>query len=225
MKIMNKKIIGVLLCILISGVGIIPSIAGYNPKLDNTNFFEQKTIDAPIPDLECIGEIHWENIWPISYKMFNQGYGSFFVENVGEPGSILKWGIDSSPSWAAGWAYGFPGDYYNNLTPADGPVRMDVIVTAPKKFNKNFSGDIIVVNLEDSSDIDSVPVTLSTKIKIYRILGHDVEFYTRERIYYYTSFEDDKRYWIDLDDFLIHITFFNRIWGYSAREPNPVEFI
>ncbi len=50
----------------------------------------------------------------------------------------------------------------SGLTPEDGPIKVEVSVVAPSEKDKEFSGNIKVVNLEDPLDFDVVSVYLST---------------------------------------------------------------
>ena len=108
----------------------------------------------PIPDLDCLGSIGWTNVKP--GDVVN---GSFLIENIGNSGSELSWEIESYPEWGTWTSSPSNGA---GLTPEMGTITITVEVVAPDEQNKNLTGVIIVVNSEDGSDYDIVPVYLST---------------------------------------------------------------
>jgi hypothetical protein len=107
-----------------------------------------------IPDLECIGSLSWIDILPGEIVT-----GFFEVVNVGEPISELDWEIESPPNWGT-WT--FVPSSGTGLTPEMGTLTVAVEVVAPNEVNTEFTGDIKVVNSEDSTDFDLVPVLLKT---------------------------------------------------------------
>ena len=50
----------------------------------------------------------------------------------------------------------------NDLTPADGTQTIYVTVVAPEQKNYNFSGEIKIVNTEESNDYETIGVSLTT---------------------------------------------------------------
>ena len=106
------------------------------------------------PDLECSGSLTWTNVKPGATKT-----GSFMVENVGDPTSELFWEIESFPEWGT-WT--FTPDHGSGLTPEAGAFEVEVSVIAPNTPNTQFVGEVIVKNIDDPSDTDSIPVTLTT---------------------------------------------------------------
>lgn len=104
--------------------------------------------------LFCDGSLSWVDVKPESTIV-----GSFTVENVGVALSNLSWKIIGWPDWGA-WTF-IPSEG-KNLTPEYGPITINVSVIAPKKRNYEFSGQITIVNSENSSDYDTIPVTLAT---------------------------------------------------------------
>ena len=84
--------------------------------------------------------------------------GSFTVWNNGDSGSELDWKVDSYPSWGTWSSSPSSGDDLQSGCSA----TVYVTVTAPNEKEKSFDGYIKVVNKEDSSDSDTVSVTLST---------------------------------------------------------------
>jgi hypothetical protein len=111
-------------------------------------------IEIDEPDLDCFGVLNWSNVKPGS--VIN---GSFSVMNMGDSGSLLDWKVESYPSWG-NWTFTpFSGD---DLTPEDGNITVEVSVLAPDINDSKFSGEIMVMNVENSSDIEKISVSLST---------------------------------------------------------------
>jgi hypothetical protein len=105
-------------------------------------------------NLFCNGSLIWTDIKPGATIT-----GSFTVENVGSAASNLSWDIIGYPAWGTWTFSSIQGDH---LTPEDGPVTINVSVIAPRKWNKEFSGQIIIINTENSTDNDTIPVSLAT---------------------------------------------------------------
>jgi hypothetical protein len=110
----------------------------------------------PASDLECTGNLSWSNIKPGGTV-----HGSFQVQNVGDPGSLLNWTINNTLTWGT-WT--FTPSSGEDLTPAQGPVIVQVYVVVPKEKNAGFQGNITIVNKENSSDYCMIPVTLTTPL-------------------------------------------------------------
>ncbi|MBN1861790.1 MAG: C10 family peptidase [Candidatus Thermoplasmatota archaeon] len=115
--------------------------------------------NTAVPDLTCDGELEWINVTPNVTVT-----SSFTVRNIGEAGSYLDWEIIDWPSWGE-WTC-TPSDG-NNLKPEDGLETINVEVVVPNIENHLFTGQIKVVNRENSTDYDIIPVTLQTSIKIH----------------------------------------------------------
>jgi hypothetical protein len=118
--------------------------------------------DTGTPDLSCGGELQWTNATPNEIVT-----DSFTVSNIGEADSHLDWAIAEWPSWGT-WTFSLLDG--NNLKPEDGPVTITVSVEAPNQENHLFTGEIKVVNIENSSDYDTIPISLETGIKIHEKL-------------------------------------------------------
>ena len=104
--------------------------------------------------LSCNGSLTWVDVKPRATIT-----GSFTVENIGAALTNLSWEITDSPDWGT-WTF-TPADG-NNLTPEEGPVTINVSVIAPEKRNTEFTGQITIVNSKNSSDYDTIPVSLGT---------------------------------------------------------------
>lgn len=104
--------------------------------------------------VSCNGSFSWTDIKPGSMLT-----GNFTVENIGAAHSNLSWKIWDWPDWGT-WT--FTPTEGSDLTPEDGPVTISVTVVAPKKKNTEFTGLITVINSQNNSDYDTVPITLIT---------------------------------------------------------------
>jgi len=107
-------------------------------------------------DLNCEGSLKWTKIPPGSTQT-----GTFTVKNIGESHSLLDWTIESYPTWGT-WT--FTPSNGTGLTPEMGMITVDVTVTAPDKKNKDFTGEIKIVNSQDNTDFNILPISLSTPI-------------------------------------------------------------
>jgi pyrrolidone-carboxylate peptidase len=106
------------------------------------------------PDLYCIGSLSW-----IDVKAGSTITDSFRVKNIGDPGSMLTWEIESFPDWGT-WT--FAPESGENLTPEDDYITVGVEVIAPGEENAEYEGDVKVVNLEDPNDYEIIDVLLTT---------------------------------------------------------------
>ena len=84
---------------------------------------------------------------------------SFIISNSGIEGSNLNWKVAEYPDWGT-WT--FTPSSGTNLKPEEGPVEVEVEVEAPDEEDKEFSGEIKIVNVDDPEDYEIVPVSLST---------------------------------------------------------------
>ena len=161
-----KKVLITFLSMLII-VSAIPIASSLNKNHDN--FYDFKLLYTSlstyegIPDLDCSGSLSWTNVDPGA-----KVYGDFEVENIGDPTSELDWEVKGWPSWGTNISIGpCCGE---NLTPEDGPVTVDISLEAPNEYGLEYTGYFKVVNLENPSDYEKVPVSLTT-----RELGSDLE--------------------------------------------------
>ena len=106
------------------------------------------------PDLDCDGSLSWTDVKPGETVT-----GSFKVKNIGESGSKLDWEVKTWPSWGT-WT--FTPSSGTGLTPAMGWINVDVEVIGPDEQNEEFTGEVKVINSDDSSDFCIIPVSLST---------------------------------------------------------------
>jgi hypothetical protein len=113
------------------------------------------TEETPEPRLSCDGSLSW-----IKVKPGETVAGIFTISNIGEPESNLDWEIINWPKDWGTWVFNPPSG--NDLTPEDEPLTVNVSVTAPDDKNSEFSGNITIVNKEDTSDFCIIDVSLST---------------------------------------------------------------
>ena len=100
------------------------------------------------------GVLYWPEINPgVTVE------GSFTIENVGEPGSSIDWEISTWPEWGD---WNFSPSSGEDLTPEEGPLTIDVSVTAPDKKGKHFNGYVKVADVEDSANSCLIHVSLKT---------------------------------------------------------------
>jgi hypothetical protein len=115
-----------------------------------------------VPKVFCSGSLSWSDIEPGATVS-----GSFQVQNIGGQNSTLNWTVDTSSITWGTWT--ITPEYGKNLTPSDGLVTVHVSVVAPDEGNSEFQGYIQVVNQENASDFDTVPVNLKTPVNIQTI--------------------------------------------------------
>ena len=117
-----------------------------------------ETIPEPELDLDCSGTLSWTEVSPGEIVA-----GQFLVANIGDSTSTLSWNIESYPSWGV-WS--FTPSSGSGLTPEMGAITVGVEVTAPDQQNQQFTGEIKIVNTEDSNDFDTISVSLKTPVSI-----------------------------------------------------------
>lgn len=106
----------------------------------------------PEPDLECEGSFNWKKVNP-GQDIIDE----FSIGNVGVPGSVLNWELESYPTWGT-WNFSKTSGYL-----ADGVWEgVQLIVTAPNQPKTEFTGTIKVINSDDPSDYCEIEVVLET---------------------------------------------------------------
>ncbi len=116
------------------------------------------TEGAPVPDLDCEGSLTWTNVEPGGTVT-----DSFIVKNIGEPGSELDWEVITWPSWGT-WTF---NPQNGTDLPKNGETTVQVTVVAPDEQNEEFTGEVKVVNKEDSDDYCIIPVSLTTPVNFF----------------------------------------------------------
>ena len=105
----------------------------------------------PVPDLDCEGSLDWVDIAPGGTVE-----GSFTVENIGDPTSLLDWGIESYPDWG-NWT--FDPESGTGLLAGD-TVTIEVEVVAPDESEEAFTGEVVLVNMENTNDFCIIEIRL-----------------------------------------------------------------
>ena len=158
---MKTKILGILVCMLLITTVVPLSVA------ETTNV----SYENADPDLNCLGELIWNDIVPGSIVK-----NIFYVENIGGPISELDWEITDWPEWGTWYFLPPEGD---NLKPNDGACTVYVFVEVDDLSYRQYSGNVTVVNKENSSDFEILPVTLSTPVNQNSIYTQVIQFIQR----------------------------------------------
>ncbi len=125
-------------------------------------------IDTDIPDLDCDGTLSWSNVAPGSIVT-----GEFTVENIGDPGSLLDWEVESYPEWGA---WNFDPESGVDLTPEAGKIVIAVEIVAPDQQNTEFTGELKIVNSHDATDYCIIPVSLATPVNQHVTMSTILKF-------------------------------------------------
>jgi PKD repeat protein len=120
--------------------------------------------DIPVPDLECEGSLSWIDV--VQGTTVN---GTFTVRNIGDSGSSLNWEVAGYPEDWGEWTF-TPSEGIG-LTPDDFFLTVEVTLVAPKAKSmllffslddaEEFTGDITVVNSDNSGDSEVIPVSIT----------------------------------------------------------------
>lgn len=113
------------------------------------NIMNQNTSE----DLTCEGTLNWNDVKP-----GDEIKGSFIVTNTGEPGSLLSWQISSYPNWG-NWS--FTPTSGVNLSSND-TVIVNVSIIVPNHRNQEYTGGISIVNINNPSDREFIPIIIQT---------------------------------------------------------------
>lgn len=106
-----------------------------------------------IPDLTSYGSLTWNRVKPNS--TITQ---TFFIRNIGEENSTLHWKINSYPDWGT-WMF---SENQGALTVEQGNNTIHVSVIVPDESQQTFSGVLTIVNEENTSDMEIIPVVVTT---------------------------------------------------------------
>ena len=80
------------------------------------------------------------------------------IQNIGDPDSVLHWEIELFTDWGT-WMF---SEKQGTITPEEGNKKIHISVTAPDKTQETFSGYLKIVNKENASDFEIIPIVLST---------------------------------------------------------------
>ncbi|PNX46089.1 MAG: hypothetical protein BV456_12725, partial [Thermoplasmata archaeon M8B2D] len=120
---------------------------GHQSGFDYVNVIVKNIIpDIPkIPDLTSNGSLNWTEV-----KAGTMVNGTFNISNVGDNESTLNWEVTEYPlDWGRWTINPTTGE---SLTPEQGIINIKVTVEAPNVSEQNFTGQIKIVNTENSSD-------------------------------------------------------------------------
>jgi hypothetical protein len=106
------------------------------------------------PDLYSDEYLSWSDVKPEEIIV-----ETIYIENRGDANTELDWEICEYPSWGT---WNFEPQSGTDLRPEDGPFTIEVTVVAPNQQNKQFNGDIKIVNKENNADFYKIPVYLKT---------------------------------------------------------------
>ncbi len=87
--------------------------------------------------------------------------GEFTIQNIVPGADPIDWEVTSYPDWGT-WTF-IPSSG-EGLKNEDGAVTVAVEVIAPSEKNTEFSGEIKVINKDNSEDFGLVPVSLTTPV-------------------------------------------------------------
>jgi len=130
-------------------------VSNWDSNIGNYLYYNKINI-VLTPDLESEGELSWSEIEPGATVE-----GSFEILNVGDDFSQLNWEISEYPNWGT-WTFDPASGI--GLTPDQGAVIVDVRVVAPNEPGKQFNGSITIVNTDNTSDFEIIPVSLVTPV-------------------------------------------------------------
>jgi len=123
-----------------------------------SNFFRTDCVTVEVslyrPDLHCMGTLIWSDV-----TAGDTVSSMLEISNVGDNESNLNWQVAEYPSWGK-WS--FDPSEGQNLAPEDGPVQVEVEVEAPDEKEKEFTGEVKIINVDDPEDYEIIPVSLST---------------------------------------------------------------
>lgn len=146
---MQNKMIGILICTL-----LIATVFPVTGAMNIQNALKRVTNDS-VPDLACKGEI--------VKKVVKSGLtvtGSFKVENIGKPGSLLNWEVATWPDFGTNWS--LDPSSGENLTPEYGPMTVSVTFKAPiVEDNMYYGGVITIWAVDNHNDYDLITVNIN----------------------------------------------------------------
>jgi hypothetical protein len=168
---------------------------GYYPDWVLMGIVEDRWYDfvltsIPSPDLDCEGELKWENVEPGATLT-----DSFEISNTGEPESLLAWKIVEYPEWGE-WSFSLEAG--GNLTTELSPITIDVEVIAPDEQNREYEGEIRIENWDDSEDYCLIPVRCTTDLTHSSVeyFGENPIFFSPVFGFYPEVFVQNITYWM-----------------------------
>jgi len=125
---------------------------------DTANFCIKALANPWVPteaDLLVEGSLHWVDVNP-GRKLS----GNITIRNIGEDGSSLCWEIIDYPEWGTWNIQPNKGSYVK--TGSTG-FTVEISVLVPFERDHNFTGELRIINTEDSTDISTVDIMIATK--------------------------------------------------------------
>ena len=119
--------------------------------------------NPPIPDLEGGGNLEFKDVQPGSIVD-----GTVTIRNTGDAGSMLEWKVLSVPedwgeNWMLRWQWmGYNADTEGGLVGTTNPEIIFIEVQVPDDMNQEFSGDVVLVNVENPDDTCTINVVCTT---------------------------------------------------------------
>jgi len=117
---------------------------------DELNGGMYKYIPGEEPDLECTGNLVWQEV-----KAGSTVYGEFTVSNIGT--GLLNWEVDTKPEWGT-WTF----NPENGELSGSDSVIVNVTLVAPQKKKSEFTGTIKIINSDDPTDFCEIDASLTT---------------------------------------------------------------
>ena len=127
-------------------------------KESNETYFDDISLEGDVSenaDLYCEGDIHLTDVKPGTTVV-----DSFIVQNSGGEGTLLDWEIESTPDWGE-WSFEPNGGIDLESW---SPITVEVEIVAPEEKNTEFTGEIILVNVEEPEDTCTISVSLATPV-------------------------------------------------------------
>jgi C1A family cysteine protease len=139
--------------------------------LDNTANFCIKGLTNPwnptTPDLDIEGDLQWEKV-----KAGSTVTDDFIIKNIGESLSCLDWQITEYPEWGT-WT--FSPSTGDDLKP-NGQNIVTVSLKTPLERNQKFSGQIKIVNKDNTNDFAIIDISLTTSKNLQLSRTYATEF-------------------------------------------------
>jgi hypothetical protein len=131
---------------------------GYGNALD-ISFQLTGDGEPVVPDLECDGDLRWEDISPETIVN-----STIIVSNNGDFGSMLEWNVSSFPDWGSNWTLQWVDQDYmpenHGFVGTTSAEEVYLEFKAPDKRGK-YTDDIILQNVDNTDDTCSISIYCS----------------------------------------------------------------
>jgi len=139
---------------------------------DSSANFCIKALVPKSSDLVCNGQLNWPKATPGSTVT-----GTFTMKNDAETFSKCQWKVIETPEWGTWNIEEDSGILY----PEQGEIINHVEVVIPSDENTDFTGEIKIQNQLDPTDIEIIPVTLSTQKESVKLSASNLLQHFKER--------------------------------------------